>query len=44
MRKLTMLALTLLALLGGFAACAKYPVMVNASAPSPNAATQTPAR
>jgi len=44
MRKLTMLVLTLLALLVGFTACAKYPVMVNASAPSPTAATQTPAR
>jgi hypothetical protein len=41
-RLMTMLVLT--ALLCGFTACAKYPVLVNASAPSPTAATQAPTR
>jgi hypothetical protein len=36
--------LTLAAVLIGFAACAKYPVLVNASAPVPTAATQAPTR
>jgi hypothetical protein len=31
--------LTVVAVLVGFAACAKYPVVVNASAPAPTAAT-----
>jgi hypothetical protein len=44
MLKPTMLVLTLIALLGGFTACAKYPVVVNASAPTPTAATPAPAR
>jgi hypothetical protein len=44
MPKVTMLVLALLAVLVGFTACAKYPVVVNASAPSPTAATQEPAR
>lgn len=44
MRRSMMLALALIALLVGFTACAKYPVMVDGSAPSPTAATQPPAR
>lgn len=36
--------LTLVAVLIGFGACAKYPVLVNASAPAPTAATQAPTR
>ena len=44
MPKVTMLVLALLAVLVGFTACAKYPVVVNASVPSPTAATQEPAR
>jgi hypothetical protein len=40
----TMRVLTLLALLAGFTACAKYPVVVNASAPAPTATTSAPAR
>jgi hypothetical protein len=44
MLKSTMRVLTVIALLGGFAACAKYPVVINASAPAPTAATQAPAR
>jgi hypothetical protein len=44
MPRLAMLMVTLSVLLFGFAACAKYPVMVNASAPSPTAATQGPVR
>lgn len=43
MPKTTMLVLTLIALLG-FTACAKYPVVVDVSTPSPTAATQVPAR
>jgi hypothetical protein len=43
MPKAMMLVLTLIALLG-FTACAKYPVVVNASTPAPTAATQVPAR
>ena len=46
MTKATMLALTLIAVLFGLTACAKYPVVVNASAPAPapTAASQVPAR
>jgi hypothetical protein len=44
MPKATMLVLALIALLIGFTACAKYPVVVNASTPAPTAATQVPAR
>jgi len=44
MAKLTMLVLALVAVLVGFTACAKYPVVLNASAPAPTAATQVPAR
>jgi hypothetical protein len=44
MPKATMFVLTLIALLVGVTACAKYPVVVNASAPAPTAATQAPAR
>jgi hypothetical protein len=44
MPKPTLLVLTLIALLVGFTACAKYPVVLNASAPAPTAATQTPSR
>ena len=40
----TMRVLTLIALLAGFTACAKYPVVLNASAPAPTAATQAPTR
>jgi hypothetical protein len=36
--------LTLVAVLVGLTACAKYPVLVNASAPAPSAATQAPTR
>jgi hypothetical protein len=45
MMKSTMRVLTVIALLVGFTACAKYPVVVNsASAPAPTATTHTPAR
>jgi hypothetical protein len=44
MRRSTMMALALIALLVGLSACAKYPVVVNASTPPPTASTQTPAR
>lgn len=44
MLKTTMRVLTLIALLAGCTACAKYPVVVGASAPAPTAATQAPAR
>jgi hypothetical protein len=44
MLKTTMRVLTLIALLAGLTACAKYPVVVNASAPAPTAATSAPAR
>jgi hypothetical protein len=44
MLKGTMLVLTLIALLVGFTACAKYPVVVNASASTPTAAAPAPAR
>jgi len=44
MLKPTMRVLTLIALLAGFTACAKYPVVVNVSAPTPTAATPAPAR
>ena len=44
MLKTTMRVLTLIALLAGFTACAKYPVVVNASAPTPSAATSAPTR
>ncbi len=44
MSKPTLLVLTLIALLVGFTACAKYPVVVNASAPTPTAGTPAPAR
>jgi hypothetical protein len=44
MSKPTLLVLTLIALLVGFTACAKYPVVVNASAPAPIAGTPAPAR
>jgi hypothetical protein len=44
MPKPTLLVLTLIALLVGFTACAKYPVVLNASGPAPTAATQTPSR
>ncbi len=40
----TIRVLTLVAVLVGVAACAKYPVVVNASAPAPTAATQAPTR
>jgi len=44
MPKATMFVLTLIALVVGVAACAKYPVVVNASAPAPTAATYAPAK
>jgi hypothetical protein len=44
MPKLTMLVLALVAVLVGFTACAKYPVVLNASSPAPTASTQVPSR
>jgi hypothetical protein len=44
MLKSTMRVLMVIALLVGFTACAKYPTVVNASAPTPTAATQPPTR
>ncbi|HEV8615222.1 MAG TPA: hypothetical protein VGU22_06985 [Methylomirabilota bacterium] len=42
--KSTMLAVALMVVLVGLAACAKYPVVVNASAPAPTAAAPAPTR
>jgi hypothetical protein len=42
--KCTLFALALIAVLVGFAACAKYPMVVNASAPAPTAAAPAPTR
>jgi hypothetical protein len=42
--KVTMLVLALTAVLVGFAACAKYPMVVNASGPAPTAAAPAPTR
>ena len=44
--KTTMIALSLIAVLVGMSACAKYPVVVGAgaSAPSPTAAAPSPSR
>jgi len=42
--KATMRASMLVALLIGFAACAKYPVVAHTAAPAPTAATQVPGR
>jgi hypothetical protein len=44
MPKATMFVLTLIALLVGFTACAKYPVVVSVSAPTPAAGTPAPVR
>ena len=44
MRKLTLTMLGLMALLVGFTACAKYPVVTQASAPAPTATMSTPTR
>jgi hypothetical protein len=44
MPKTTILALIVTALLVGFTACAKYPVVVRGSAPAPTAATPAPVR
>jgi hypothetical protein len=45
MLKSTMRVVMVIAVLVGFAACAKYPVVVNSSsAPAPTASTQTPTR
>jgi hypothetical protein len=44
MLKSTMRVLMATALLVGFTACAKYPMVVNASSPAPTAATQPPTR
>jgi hypothetical protein len=42
--KSTLFTLTLIAVLVGFAACAKYPMVLNASAPSPTASAPAPTR
>jgi hypothetical protein len=42
--KSTLLAFALLATMIGLTACAKYPVLVNASAPAPSAAAPAPTR
>lgn len=42
--KTAMRASMLLALLIGFGACAKYPVVTYSGAPAPTAATQVPSR
>ena len=42
--KAAMRASMLLALLIGFGACAKYPVVSHGGAPAPTAATQVPSR
>jgi hypothetical protein len=42
--KATMRASMLLALLIGFGACAKYPVVAHTGGPAPTAATQVPGR
>jgi hypothetical protein len=44
MTKATMFVLTLIALLVGVTGCAKYPVVVNASASAPAPATHAPAQ
>jgi len=44
MPRLMVTMLTLMALLFGSTACAKYPVIVNASGPMPAATTQAPVR
>ena len=44
MLKSTMRVVMAIALLVGFTACAKYPMVVNASAPAPSAAAQPPTR
>lgn len=42
--KTMMRASMLIALLIGFSACAKYPVLANTAAPAPTASTQPPTR
>jgi len=42
--KSTMLVLALVALVIGFTACAKYPVLVNTAGPAPTAAAPAPTR
>jgi hypothetical protein len=42
--KSMMLAVALMAVLVSFTACAKYPVVSNASAPAPTAAVPAPTR
>jgi len=44
MLKSTMRVVMAIALLVGFTACAKYPMVVNSSAPAPSAAAQPPTR
>ena len=44
MTKPTLCALMVVALLVGVTGCAKYPVVVNASASAPTASTQAPAQ
>jgi hypothetical protein len=44
MRRLTLSMLGLMALLVGFTACAKYPVVTHASAPAPTATMSAPSR
>jgi hypothetical protein len=39
-----MLVLALIAVIVGCAACAKYPMVINASAPSPTASAPAPTR
>ena len=42
--KSAMLVFALMAVLVGFGACAKYPVVTNASSPAPTAAAPAPTR
>ncbi|HEY2996791.1 MAG TPA: hypothetical protein VGM22_28575 [Methylomirabilota bacterium] len=42
--KSAMLVFALMAVLVGFGACAKYPVVVNSSGPAPTAAAPAPTR
>jgi hypothetical protein len=44
MPKATLFVLMLVAFLVGVAGCAKYPVVLNASAPAPTVTTQAPAK
>jgi len=44
MTKATLFVLTLVTVLVGVTGCAKYPVVLNASAPAPTASTQAPVK